>query len=215
MISGNPISAIQLGAGQLMLGESELGDRTRSVLQRILRSGERATRLIEDLLEVTRIEAGTLVIDHHSVPAEDIVRNVVEANRPVVAASSLELQVEVAEGLPTVWVDWERLEQVFGNLIGNAVKFTPAGGHITIGARPAEGGSVQFWVADTGVGFDSETREHLFDRFWQARQGGRHGVGLGLSIVKSIVEAHGGRVTVDSAPGRGSTFSFTVPSATA
>jgi PAS domain S-box-containing protein len=211
----SPISAIQLGAGQLMLRPSELGDGTRSVLQRILRSSERATRLIEDLLEVTRIEAGTLVIDHHAVAAEDIVRDVVEAHRPVVSASSLELQVDVADGLPAVWVDRDGLEQVFGNLIGNAVKFTRAGGRVTIGATPTKGGAVQFWVSDTGVGFDSETREHLFDRFWQARRGARHGVGLGLSIVKSIVEAHGGQVAVDSAPGNGSTFSFTVPAATA
>jgi hypothetical protein len=81
-----------------------------------------------------------------------------------------------------------------------------------VGDRPerAEGGAVQFWVTDTGAGFDAESREHLFDRFWQAKQGLRHGVGLGLSIVKSIVEAHGGRVWVDGAPGLGSTFYFTL-----
>jgi PAS domain S-box-containing protein len=207
----NPIAVIQLAADLLSRQPSELGGASPSAVQRILRSSARATRLIEDLLEVTRIEVGKLVLEHHSIPAAEIVQGVAEAQAPIVSASSLELQVDVPGPLPAVWVDRDRLEQVFANLIGNSVNFTPAGGRITIGAATTEEGAVQFRVADTGAGFDAETREHLFDRFWQARKGGHHGVGLGLSIVKSIVEAHGGHVWVDGAPGLGSTFYFTIP----
>ena len=211
----NPIAVIQLAAELLLCETSELGGGSRSALQRILRSAVRATRLIEDLLEVTRFEVGNLVLEHHSIPAAEIVHDVAEAQGPIVSASSLELQIDAAEQLPDVWVDRDRLEQVFANLIGNSVNFTPAGGRITIGAASTGGGAVRFWVTDTGAGFDAESREHLFDRFWQARKGARGGVGLGLSIVKNIVEAHGGRVWVDGAPGLGSTFYFTIPAAAA
>ncbi len=207
----NPIAVIQLAADLLSRQSSERGAASPSAVQRILRSSARATRLIEDLLEVTRIEVGKLVLEHHSVPAAEIVQGVAEAQGAIVSASSLELRVDVAGQLPAVWVDRDRLEQVFANLIGNAVNFTPAGGRITIGAATTEGGTVEFRVTDTGAGFDAESREHLFDRFWQATKGGHGGVGLGLSIVKSIVEAHGGRVWVDGAPGLGSTFYFTIP----
>jgi len=106
--------------------------------------------------------------------------------------------------------DRERLLQVFENLIGNALKFTEPGGRITVGAAP-RAGEVVFWVEDTGAGIASDQLPHLFDRFWQAHKTGRRGAGLGLPIVKGIVEAHGGRISVKSAPGRGSRFVFTIP----
>jgi PAS domain S-box-containing protein len=211
----NPIAVIRLAADLLSRHPSELGEGSPSAVQRILRSSARATRLIDDLLEVTRIEVGNLVLEHHSIPAAEIVHDVAEAQGAIVSASSLELRIDVVEQLPAVWVDRDRLEQVFANLIANSVHFTPAGGRITIGAAPAEGGAVRFWVTDTGAGFDAESREHLFDRYWQARKGVRHGVGLGLSIVKSIVEAHGGRISAEGGPGRGSAFYFTIPAAAA
>jgi signal transduction histidine kinase len=102
---------------------------------------------------------------------------------------------------------------VFENLIGNALKFTESGGRITVGAAAQES-EVLFWVADTGSGIAAEDQRHLFDQFWQARKNRRHGVGLGLPIVKGIVQAHGGRVWIESTPGRGSTFFFTIPTAT-
>ena len=101
---------------------------------------------------------------------------------------------------------------MFDNLIGNAVKFTAPGGSITIGAAPRDAG-VLFWVGDTGPGIAIEDQAHLFDRFWRAQHTKRAGAGLGLAIVKGIVEAHGGRVWVESAPARGSTFYFTIPAA--
>ena len=118
--------------------------------------------------------------------------------------------MELPQGLPDVWADRDRLLQVFENLIGNALKFTARGGRMTVGASPRNG-QVVFWVSDTGVGISAENVPHLFDRFWQARNTRREGAGLGLPIVKGIVEGHGGRVRVESAPGRGRTFFFTIP----
>jgi signal transduction histidine kinase len=124
----------------------------------------------------------------------------------------VDLHLDVRPDLPAAWADRDRLLQVFENLIGNAVKFTPAGGDVTVGAAP-RGDEVLFWVCDSGSGIDAEDLPHVFDRFWQSSSARRHGAGLGLAIVKGLVEAHGGRVWADSAPGRGSTFFFTIPAA--
>jgi signal transduction histidine kinase len=103
---------------------------------------------------------------------------------------------------------------VLENLVGNAIKFTPGGGRITVGAAPRDN-EVLFWVADTGSGISPDQLPHVFDRFWQARKGARKGAGLGLPITRGIVETHGGRIWVESTLGRGSIFFFTVPQATA
>jgi signal transduction histidine kinase len=144
----------------------------------------------------------------HEVAAE-----AVEAQRMLTGAASVEIRLDAAEPLPEVFVDRHRVLQVFENLIGNALKFTPAGGRITVGAV-AQSGAVLCYVRDTGPGIPAEAQPHLFDRFWQARRSGaqrRSGAGLGLAIVRGIVEAHGGRIWVESAPGEGSTFYFTLP----
>jgi signal transduction histidine kinase len=169
-------------------------------------------RLIQDLLDVARLEAGRLSIEQARVPAERVVSESVEAQKLLASSASIELRLDVARDVPEVWGDLDRLLQVFENLIGNAVKFTQPGGRITVGAAPRDG-DVLFWVADTGAGIAAEDLPHLFDRFRQAQKASRRGAGLGLSVVKGIVEAHGGRIWVESTPGRGSTFSFTVPTA--
>jgi signal transduction histidine kinase len=102
---------------------------------------------------------------------------------------------------------------VLDNLVGNAIKFTPGGGCITVGAAPRED-EVLFWVADTGSGISPDELPHVFDRFWQADKSARKGAGLGLPITRGIVETHGGRIWVESTPGRGSIFFFTIPQAT-
>jgi signal transduction histidine kinase len=167
-------------------------------------------RLIQDLLDVTQMEAGRLAITPGSVLPEQIIRDSVEAQEALAAAASLELRADVPPGLPAVWADRDRLLQVFENLLTNAIKFTESGGRITVGAAVTDG-HVLFRVADTGAGISPDDLPHVFDRFWQAHKGGRHGAGLGLPIVKGIVDAHGGHAWVDSQPGRGSTFFFTIP----
>jgi signal transduction histidine kinase len=128
-----------------------------------------------------------------------------------VSAASLELQLDAPDGLPEVLADRNRMLQICENLIGNAAKFTPAGGRISVGAL-ARGREVLFWVADTGEGIEEDDLPHVFDRFWQGREARkRRGAGLGLPIVKGLVEAHGGRIWAESARDRGTTIFFTLP----
>jgi signal transduction histidine kinase len=169
-------------------------------------------RLIRDLLDVTRMEAGHLSLESARVTAQQVVADARETQTSSASSASLDLRVDFADDLPDVWADRDRLLQVFENLIGNAVKFTKKGDRITVGAAPREG-EVLFWVADTGRGIAAEDLSHLFDRFWQARKAGRGGAGLGLAIAKGIVDAHCGRIWAESTPGRGSTFFFTIPTA--
>jgi signal transduction histidine kinase len=129
---------------------------------------------------------------------------VIELHRPLAEARGLRLEREEAPDLPPVLVDRSRVLQVFSNLIGNALRFTPEGGRITVRAR-REGNAVGFAVSDTGKGILPEHLPRLFDRYWQAKSS-REGAGLGLPIAKGIVEAHGGRILVESQPGAGSTL---------
>lgn len=207
----SPLGTMRMQAELLRCGEvtpERLG-RAADVIER---AATRMDRLVQDLLDVTRMEAGHLGIEQVRMPVCQVVRDSVEAQVSLAASFGVELRVDAAQDLPDVWADPDRLLQVFENLIGNALKFTKPGGRITIGAAPREG-DVLFWVADTGIGVPTENLPRLFDRFWQAQKDGRRGAGLGLPIVKGIVEAHGGRVCVDSALGRGTSFFFTIPTA--
>jgi PAS domain S-box-containing protein len=206
----NPLGAILMQAGLLGRRGAEPERRSRKPVDRIERAASRMNRLIQDLLDVSRMEAGRLTLEPTRVSAAQLVGDAVEVETPLAASSSRELALDVAPGLPEVWADRDRLLQVFENLIGNALKFTKPGGRITVGAASGAG-EVLFWVADTGPGIKADDLPHLFDRFWQARKAERSGAGLGLPIVKGIIEAHGGKVSVESTPGHGSTFYFTVP----
>ncbi|HSK02808.1 MAG TPA: ATP-binding protein [Kofleriaceae bacterium] len=208
----NPLGSILLQAEMLRSSGGEPGSRPHERAEGIARSARRMNRLIQDLLDVTRMEAGSLSIDRARIAAGEVLGECAEAQRPLAVAASLELRLEVAPDLPDVWADRDRLQQVFENLIGNAIKFTGPGGAITVGAAPRDG-EVLCRVADTGAGISAEDLPHVFDRFWQAQRPGRHGAGLGLAIAKGIVEAHGGRIWVESTPGRGSSFFFTMPTA--
>ncbi len=207
----NPLHAIVLHSQ--LLSREQLPDR-RAPVEAIRRATARMDRLIQDLLDVTRLEAGRLSIAPAPVAAGQLVSDAVEAQRPIGAAAALDLRLDVERDLPEVWADRDRLLQVFENLLGNAFKFTAAGGSVTAGAA-RRGEDVLFRVTDTGGGIPPEDQAHLFDRFWQAQKTGRRGAGLGLPIVKGLVEAHGGRIWVESAVGRGSTFFFTIPTAAA
>jgi signal transduction histidine kinase len=182
-------------------------------VQVIERAAKRMNRLIQDLLDVAVMEAGQLTIEPARLAARELTVGAVDTQRPLASSSSLELRVDVDRDLPDIWGDRDRLLQVFENLIGNAIKFTTAGGCITIGAVSRDH-EVHFRVADTGSGIAPENLPHVFDRFWQATSTNRQGAGLGLPITKGIVEAHGGRIWVESTPSLGTTFSFTIPEAT-
>ena len=209
---GNPLSAIRVGTTVLLkqLPESPANEVARRQVENIRSSALQMERLIRDLLQVKQIEAGYLTLERERLAPVGLLSEAVEQLEPLVLAKEQNLQrVDATNGV-YVYGDRERLLQVFSNLIGNAVKFTPSGGQITIGAQ-AQDEVVVFSVSDSGPGIPEEHLPHVFDRFWQARRTGRHGIGLGLAIVKGIVEAHGGSVSVDSEIGQGTTFRFTLP----
>jgi signal transduction histidine kinase len=169
-------------------------------------------RLIQNLLDVTRLEASRFLTKPERVSVLEIMRDVLAIETPLASLASVELRSDKSSDIPDVWADRDRLVQIFDNLIGNAVKFTKPGGSIALGAI-AHAGEVRFHVEDTGCGIAADQVPHVFDRFWQAPGAARRGAGLGLTIVKGIVEAHGGRVWVQSEPAQGSTFFFTIPTA--
>jgi signal transduction histidine kinase len=206
----NPLNAILVQSQMLRRRGAEPERRTQKPIEAIRRNATRMNRLIEDLLDVTRLEADGLSIEPARVSAGAVACEAAESQLPTASSASLEVQLEIAHDLPDVWADRERLLQVLENLIGNAIKFTESGGRITVGVDRQDGEDL-FWVSDTGRGIAAEDLPHVFDRFW--RRGGRQGTGLGLPIVKGLVEAHGGRVWVESEPGCGTTFRFTIPTA--
>ena len=178
----------------------------------IRRAATRMNRLIQDLLDVSLIETGQLPIHRARLPGGALVVEAVETQKILAASSSVELRIDLERGVPEVWGEHDRLLQVFENLIGNAIKFSTAGGLITVGAASRDQ-EVLFWVADTGCGIAPGSLPHVFDRFWQATKGDRRGAGLGLPITKGIVEAHGGHLWVESTLDRGSIFFFSLPRA--
>jgi PAS domain S-box-containing protein len=208
----NPLAVARISAA--LLTTAEAGERSdeliRSSAARIERALRRADGLIEDLLDLTRIERGSLDLEATNVPPGRLIREAVEAQQPLATAASLELEAALPRQLPSVRVDQPRIHQVFSNLIGNAIKFTPPGGRIVTSAEP-ENGEVVFRVMDTGPGISPDHLPRVFDRFWQERRADHRGTGLGLAIAKGIVEAHGGRIWAESVPGQGSTFCFTLP----
>ncbi len=165
--------------------------------------------LIEDLMEVSTLEAGVMAIEPKPESAAHLARTACERFETVASKKSIALVCAAAGALPAVQADARRIHQVFANLISNAIKFSPGGTSIDIGVTH-EDGAVRFSVRDEGIGILPEAMPYVFDRFWQARTTDRGSAGLGLAIAKGIVEAHGGRIWVESEPGKGSTFSFTL-----
>jgi PAS domain S-box-containing protein len=205
----NPLASMMLHLTLLRRPPGKPERRSTEAVEVIEHAVRRMSRIVDDLLEVTRFEAGQLELAPMRVSPAEVIAEVSKSQREQIRLRSLELRTDVAPDLPDVWADRNRVLQVFENLVGNATKFTTEGS-ISLGAR-LEGGEVVFWVADTGVGIAAEHVSRVFDRYWQARRSRREGAGLGLSIVREIVRAHKGRVWVESALGSGSTFFFTLP----
>lgn len=207
-----PLSVILMSAEMLREAAPKSPEariqKAAAVIQRV---GEQMSHLIKDLLDVASLEAGHLAMEWKSCAAAELLKDATDALGDLIAQKSLHLSCELpAEGPLIVLCDQERVLQVLGNLIGNAIKFSQPGESIIVRVE-AQGGEACFSVADRGPGIAPGHLPHIFDRFWQAQETARLGTGLGLSIVKGIVEAHGGKVWVKSWLGVGSTFFFTLP----
>jgi signal transduction histidine kinase len=193
----------------------ELNEKQTRYIAGIKESSERLARLINDLLDLSVIESGkiNLVPTTFSLPA--LVSEVAEALRPVATAKSVSLTAAAAAQDHLAWADRDRITQVLTNLVGNAIKFTPAGGSIELGTEEqTDSGWLGVYISDTGPGIAPEEAARIFDEFYQIRNPGKEkskGVGLGLAISKKIVELHRGAINVTSVPGCGSKFSFTLP----
>jgi PAS domain S-box-containing protein len=208
----NPVSTVAMRAALLRDPALTLAHEERLVqLDVIARSAERMNRLIRDLLDVARIERGSLTIDCRCHDAGALAAEACDSFQGVAQEKSLVLGYEVADGLPKVYVDRDRILQALSNFLNNSVKFTPAGGRVVVTVRGAPDRGVRFDVTDTGPGIAPDELPHVFTRFWQARRTAHLGTGLGLSIVKGIAVAHRGTVDVQSEVGHGSTFSLVLP----
>jgi signal transduction histidine kinase/DNA-binding NarL/FixJ family response regulator len=212
----NPLSTVIMGAdavlGTLSAQEHPSEHRYSELIHR---AAQRMNRMIEDLLDVTRIESGQLSVEPRPAAIDRVIQETLGMLQLVASAQGIALRSEVVPGLPPTYVDAARIHQVLSNLLGNALKFTPAGGMVTVRAEPHPVGGVVVSVIDTGPGIPAEQLPHIFGRFWQAKRTDRRGIGLGLSIAKGIVEAHGGEIWVESEVGQGSRFVFTLPAAPA
>jgi len=209
----NPVSTIQMSVSFLLeelVADDAAQEPVRKQLEVIRRTARRMDRLIHDLLNVAAMEGGKFAVSRAPMPVEELVADAVDLLHPLADAKHIALDAELAPALPPVNADRERLLQVFSNLGGNAVKFTPEGGRVEIRASVRDA-MVEFVVHDTGPGINADDLPHVFDRFWRAKKTSRDGAGLGLAIAKGIVEAHGGSIRAESEPGRGSAFTFTLP----
>jgi CheY-like chemotaxis protein len=185
--------------------DEERGRRVAS----ILRTVDAMTRLIDDLLDLAQIDAGRLALDRDRINARTLRGELLELWRPLATQKGVTLDVRFPDEPLRVDADRDRVLQVFSNLLGNALKFTPPGGRIEVSAEHRDG-VASFAVRDTGVGIEPDALAHIFERYWQARNAPR-GAGLGLFIAKGIVEAHGGEIVVDSIAGEGTTVTFNLP----
>lgn len=210
----NPLHTVMLASSLLETSEKITGE-DREQLEIIDISAKRMQRLIEDLLDVTRLEGGKqLPIEPASLDVESLFGETFELFKSQAATTAITLQYHVGEGAGPVYADRHRVLQVLSNLIGNAMKFTPPGGIITFRAEQHDT-TVQMTVVDSGPGIPKENLGDIFNPYWQAKRTARLGAGLGLPIAKGIVESHGGRIWVESEPGAGTTFHFTLPVARA
>lgn len=206
-----PLTSIRALVETLEAGAIEEEEIAMDFLGRIVGEVDRLNALVEDLLDFARLEAGRAQLTLEKVNVGETVRIGADRLRPQVERARLVMHIEVADGLPEMELDVARIEQVIVNLVHNAIKYTPAGGSITVRVSQVKN-SIVVDVQDTGVGIPPEEQGRLFERFYKSDKARRsEGTGLGLAIAKNIVLSHGGQISVESTPGEGATFTFTLP----
>jgi signal transduction histidine kinase len=208
-----PLMAVN-GYMDLVLSQEGFSDEQRSFLQRARVGSEHLTTLVEDLLLLSRRDAGQLKMNLHETDLTHVIRESVEEMEMLAESSEIALKLDAPRTLPLVRADKDRMKQVLRNLISNAIKFTLSGGTVYVSAEVA-GGQLVLRVRDTGIGIPTEHLDHIFERFYQVEKspmfGRFQGQGLGLAIVRIIIEGHGGEIHVESVPGTGSTFTVHLP----
>jgi signal transduction histidine kinase len=209
----NPLGVILMSAARILekLPPEQADIHGRPQVELIQRSARRMLKLVSDLLDLSAIDAGQITMTAQPVSIRTLVLTVFEELGAQAATSGIELVCDVPDTLPPARADGSRLTQILVNLIGNAIKFTPAGGRVTARATLLDTAEVAITIADTGVGIHRDHLEHIFDRFWQGPMGFRSGSGLGLAICRSLVERSGGHISAESTPGAGTAITFTLP----
>ena len=208
-----PLTAIQGFAETLLGGALDDTANRRRFVEIIRNHATRLARLTEDLLELSRIEAGQMELEFRPVSVQYLIESCLETARLKAAQRDLIVEVDIPDGLPSIRGDANRLQEVLQNLLDNAVQYTPENGRIDVQAAQV-GGAVVLTVADTGIGIPQAEQGRIFERFYRvdaARSREAGGTGLGLSIARHIVDAHGGKLWVESAVGEGSRFHFSIP----
>ena len=208
-----PLSLIQGYVETLLDGAKDDPANTTRFLQTIAKHADRLTFLIEDLLTISALESGRVSMNFQRTTLRSVGEKVLEDLTAKAADKQVQLKNEITEGVQ-VRGDGDRLQQVFFNLVENAIKYGRTAGQVVIGCRPGKTGMVEAWVRDDGPGIPKEASERIFERFFRvdkARSRETGGTGLGLAIVKHIVQTHGGEVWVESEVGHGTTFFFSVP----
>jgi two-component system sensor histidine kinase GlrK len=209
-----PLTSIKEGTGLLLDGVGgETTDKQKKLLTILAEESNRLIGLVNSLLDLSKMEAGMLNYEFAAVNLDSLIRRAVAEITPLVEAKQISLDTAIDVPLPSARMDPERMLQVLRNLIGNAVKFTPNGGQVTVTARPVNG-KLQVSVQDSGPGIPAESLTTIFEKFYQGNHKGaqsRPGTGLGLAIAKNIITSHGGEIWAESQFGQGSKFFFVLP----
>jgi len=212
-----PLASIKNAVQLILQGKTgEINENQKKFLSMADRNISRLTNILNDLLNLSRIESGKIEMKIEELDPRALIEFILSSLRPQADGKSAQLKIEIGKKLPSVYGDREKVEQILTNLVGNAIKFTPEGGEISVSAQPSPrgGNKLAISVRDSGIGISEDQQEKIFEKFHQV-EGSLHrsvsGTGLGLAITKGLVEAHHGEIWVESEIGKGSTFTFTLP----
>lgn len=209
----NPVNAVKMLAAAILRLPADGLTLRPEVYEHatvMLQAATQMDALIQDLLDSTRLEAGRLRLAPRWTHVSELVSVTVDTLEPMAASKGIALASRVADTLPEVYADPDRMLQVLSNLVGNALKFTPSGGSVTVDGY-VEGKMVVVEIRDTGPGIAADDLPFVFDRFWQSKRTNRSGAGLGLAIARGVVLGHGGRIWIECPPGAGTIVRFTLP----